>query len=189
MPPNALNISQATLCTMSAHTWAYPTGLTPSSGHKDTPLWGPWHSLGHRPHALTRAFLQSHILPQILSQPCRRSGTIKKMFTHLPVMPNVWTLIAHLNSKKINRHHLSQPEKSSESFTVFSQGSCPATRFSCTSLRASHSPHAAQRLITLCRWSWSNERCLPFVQAFELLGKLLLVCADSDPTASVPEAG
>lgn len=150
---------------MSAHTWACPTGFTPSSEHEDTPLWGPWHSLGHRPHALTRAFLQSHILPQILSQPCQRPGTIKKMFTHLPVMPNVWTLITLLHLKKINRHHLSQPEKS-VTHSVFSQGFCPATRFSCTSLWASHSPHAAQRFITLCRWSWSDEGCLPFVQLF-----------------------
>lgn len=82
---------------------------------------GTW---GHMPHALTRAFLQSHILPQILSQCCRPSGSIKKMCTHLPVMPNMWTLITHLNSKKINRSHLSQPEKSSDSFTPFSQGFC-----------------------------------------------------------------
>lgn len=186
--PNVLNISQANLCTMSAHAWACPTGLTPSSGHEDTPCWGPWHSMEHRPLALTRAFLPSHILAQILSQPCRRPGTIKKMFTHLPVMPNVWTLIIHLNSKKINRHHLSQPEKTSDSFTVFRRAPAQPPG---SPVPASGPPTARAQLSawSLCRWSWANERCLPFIQAFELLGKLLLVCANSDPTASVPEAG
>lgn len=163
MPPNALNISQANLCTMSAHTWAYPTGFTPSSGHEDTPQWGPWHSLGHRPHALTRAFLQSHILPQILSQPCRRPGTIKKMFTHLPVMPKVWTQITHLNSKKINSHHLSQPEK----LVTHSQSFHRAPAQPPGSPVPASGPSTAR--MQLSAWSlsaaeaWSGELCLPFV--------------------------
>lgn len=162
VPPNALRISQASLCTMSVHAWAHPTGLTPSSAHEDTLLWGPCHSLGHRPRALARPFLQSHILPQILSRPCRRPGPIKKMFTHLPVAPSVWTLITHLNSKKINRHHLSQPEKSSESFAVFSQGSCPATR---SPVPASGPPTAHTQLRA---WSLSAAEAAGMSVAFLL---------------------
>lgn len=114
------------------------------------PLWGPEHTLGH---SLTSTFLPSHTLPHILSQRCRRPGTIKKMFTHLlPVMPNVWTLITHLNSKKINRSHLSQPEKSSDSFTAFSQGFCWATLVLLCQPPGllQCSPGAARCLITLC---------------------------------------
>lgn len=89
-------------------------------------------------HSLTYTFLQSHILTRILSRCCRRPGTIKKIFTHLlPVRPHVWTLIADLNSKKINRSHLSQPEKCSDSFTPFHRAPTRLPWFPGTSIQVS----------------------------------------------------
>lgn len=74
-------------------------------------------------HTEQRLRGESHLTPNLITT-LQKAGTIKKMFTHFPVMPNVWTPITHLNSKKISRSHLSQPEKSSDSFAAFSQSSC-----------------------------------------------------------------
>lgn len=74
---------------------------------------------------LAKSHLTLHLIITLL-----RSRLLRRHPPLLPVMPNVQVLMMWLDSKKIYRSHLSQPEKSGDSFTPFRRGSCGLLQFS-----------------------------------------------------------
>lgn len=121
---------------------------------------GPWMHTGTQPTGTDQHIpAESHLASSLITTPPK--ARLCQVFAHpLPVMPNVWTLITHLNSKKINRV-ISVNLKSLVTHSYPFHGA-PAgpSRSSRNSLQAPCSPSAAQGSITLSSADQRSRRFL-----------------------------